>query len=303
MKSHYIPQEKFPMEISPHVWMLGNYFFNLYLVTGHHKSALFESGISGCVDSVIAQLEALGVCPDYLIPSHPHSDHITGLPGLMERFPKARIVMAAGAKEFITHPKAGPLLVKEDSFMSKGLEQMGIVPGRPPLEAIPEIRDGLIVEEHCSLDLGGDIFLDLTKVGGHSPGNLMGFVKKDRTLLCSDSLGFHYPGRGFWPLFFTNAAAYVATLDLIDSLAPRIIGPAHQGHLKATAVSQGIKDARDITLSTIERVKHTPLSDTELTRKLFEQSYRDEFTLYTRENILNCTHLLIKRAREKNSLP
>lgn len=303
MKSHYIPQEKFPMEISPHVRMLGNYFFNLYLVTGHNKSALFESGISGCIDSVIAQLDALGVSPDYLVVSHPHSDHITGLPGLMERFPKARVVMAAGANEFITHPKAGPLLIKEDFFMSKGIEKMGIVPGRPPLDAIPGIRDALVVEESCSLDLGGNIFLDLTKVGGHSPGNLLGFVKTDRTLLCSDSLGFHYPGRGFWPLFFTGAAAYVATIDLIESLAPRVIGPAHQGRLKATAVAQDIKDARDITLSTIERVKHTPLSDTKLTRLMFKESYRDEFTLYTRENILNCTHLLIKRAREEKRLP
>jgi hypothetical protein len=36
---------------------------------------------------------------------------------------------------------------------------------------------------------------------------------------------------------------------------------------------------------------------------MFKESYRDEFTLYTRENILNCTHLLIKRAREETTLP
>ena len=86
MKAHTILQEKFPMEITPHVRMLGNYFFNLFLVTGQHKSALFESGISGGVDGVIAQLNALGISPDYLVPSHPQSDHITGLPGLMAQF-------------------------------------------------------------------------------------------------------------------------------------------------------------------------------------------------------------------------
>ena len=109
MKTHRIHPDKFPMALSPHVKMLGNYFFNLFLVTGSSKSALFESGISGVVDGVIAQLDALGIAPDYLVPSHPHSDHITGLPGLMERYPRARVVMAAGANEFITHPKAGPL--------------------------------------------------------------------------------------------------------------------------------------------------------------------------------------------------
>jgi glyoxylase-like metal-dependent hydrolase (beta-lactamase superfamily II) len=298
MKPHYIPRDQFPMEVSPHVKILGNYFFNLCLVTGPDKSALFESGISGTVDCVIAQLDALGIAPDYLVPSHPHSDHITGLPGLVERFPRARVVMAAGANEFITHPKAGPLLVKEDFFISKGLEKMGITPGRPPLDAIPDIHDALVVENSCSLDLGGGIFLDLTKVGGHSPGNLMGFVKKDRILFASDSLGFHYPGRGFWPLFFTNAKAYISTIDLIQSLDPRIICPAHQGPLVGSAVPKDIQESRAITLSTIRRIKQTPLSHDELTRELFEESYRDEFTLYTKENILNCTHLLIKRAGE-----
>ena len=297
METHYIPQEKFPMEISPHVKMLGNYFFNLFLVTGQNKSALFESGISGITDSVITQLDSLGICPDYLIPSHPHSDHITGLPGLMEQFPRARVVMAPGANEFITHPKAGPLLVKEDFFMSKGLEKMGITPGRPSLETIPIIRDALIVDEE-TLDLGGGIFLDLIKVAGHSPGNLLGHVKKDKTLFCSDSLGFHYPGRGFWPLFFTDANAYLSTIDLILSFDPRIICPAHQGPLKTFAASQGIEAARDITLSTIKRVKQTQLSDGELVREMFEESYKDEFTLYTEKNIQNCTKLLIKRARE-----
>ncbi len=298
MKAHYIPREKFPIQITPHVKMLGNYFFNLFLVTGQNKSALFESGISGVIDSVITQLDGLKISPDYLVPSHPHSDHITGLPGLMERFPQAKIVMAEGANQFITHPKAGSLLVKEDFFMSKSLEKMGITPGRPPLETIPDIQDAQIVEKSTSLDLGGGIFLDLIKVEGHSPGNLMGLVKKDRTLFCSDSLGFHYPGRGFWPLFFTGANAYLSTIDLIQSFDPRIICPAHQGPLISSAASQGIQEASDITYSTIKRVKQTPLSQEQLAREMFEESYKDEFTLYTKENIQNCTQLLIKRARE-----
>ena len=145
MESHYIPGDKFPIQIGPHVKMLGNYFFNLFLVTGQTKSAMFKSGISGGVDCVIAQLDALGISPDYLIPSHPHSDHITGLPGLVKRFPRARVVMAAGANGFVTHPKAGALLIKEDRFMSKSLERVGIMPGRPPLEIIPDIQDALFL--------------------------------------------------------------------------------------------------------------------------------------------------------------
>jgi glyoxylase-like metal-dependent hydrolase (beta-lactamase superfamily II) len=296
MKTHYIPQDKFPMEITPHVKILGNYFFNLFLVTGQNKSALFETGISGVTDSVLSQLEALDISLDYLVPSHPHSDHITGLPGLMERFPGAEVVVGEGTNEFITHPKAGPLLIKEDYFMSKSLEKMGIKPGRPPLEKIPAIPGARAVVDRACLDLGGGIALDLVKVDGHSPGNLMGFVKQDRALFCSDSLGFHFPGRGFWPLFFTNARAYVSAIDLIRSFDPQVLCPAHQGPFGD--VPKAIQDSYDITLSMIQRIKDTKLSDEKLSREMFEKSYKDEFTLYTESNIKNCNHLLIKRARE-----
>jgi len=136
------------------------------------------------------------------------------------------------------------------------------------------------------------------KVAGHSPGNLIGLVKKDKTLFSSDSLGFHYSGRGFCPLFFTSADAYVSTIDLIWSFDPQIICPAHQGPLIASNASQGLQDTRDITLSTIRRIKETSLSDGKLAQEMFNESYRDEFTLYTKENIQNCMQLLIKRARE-----
>ncbi|MCP4114007.1 MAG: MBL fold metallo-hydrolase [Desulfobacteraceae bacterium] len=297
MKDHYIPEDRFPIRLTPHVTLVGNYFFNLFLVTGRTKTALFETGISGCVDEVIRQLEGLEVSVDYLIPSHPHTDHITGLPGLMKRFPRAEILAAAGAKEFINHPKAGPLLVKEDVFMSRGLAGMGISPGRPALEAVPDLQDAQAIETAHGLDLGG-VTLELKTVKGHSPGNLMGFIRKEKILFCSDSLGFHFPGRGFWPLFFTGAKDYLSTLEFIQGFDPDILCPGHQGPLEKTAAKKGILSAIDITLDTIRRIKDTRLSDGDLAREMFEQSYKDEFTLYTQRNIQNCTNLLIKRARE-----
>lgn len=82
MKEHYIPEDKFPIEIDKNIFILGNYFFNLFLIIGSKYSAIFEVGISGIVDTVIRQLEHLDINPDFIISSHPHSDHITGLPGL-----------------------------------------------------------------------------------------------------------------------------------------------------------------------------------------------------------------------------
>ncbi len=184
MNPHYIPQDKFPMVLTPRIRVLGNYFFNLFLVTGSEKSALFETGISGVVDTVIQQLDDLNIEPDYLVVSHPHSDHITGLPGLMERFPNAAVVCAQGAPAFVSHPKAGPALIREDKFMSQGLEKMGITPGRPTLETIPDLGGATSIDSPTCLDLGGGTDLALMPVDGHSPGSF-----REGRQCCS-------PGRG-----------------------------------------------------------------------------------------------------------
>ena len=297
MNPHYIPEDQFPLVLTPRIQVLGNYFFNLFLVVGSEKTALFETGISGMIDTVIQQLDDLKIAPDYLVVSHPHSDHITGLPGLMERFPNAQVVCGHGAQEFVAHPKAGPALVKEDNFISQGLEKMGITPGRATLETIPDLGRATSIDTPTRLDLGGGTELTLIPVEGHSPGNLIARVEQDQALFCSDSLGFHYPGRAFWPLFFTDALAYVNTIGLIEAAAPKILAPAHQGPITVD-VQKSIDRARTTTLKIIQKIRKTRLSDDELIQELFEASYRDEFTLYTRENILNCTRLLLKRARE-----
>ncbi|MCK5350386.1 MAG: MBL fold metallo-hydrolase [Desulfobacula sp.] len=297
MKDHYIPENKFPIEIDRNIFILGNYFFNLFLIIGNRHSALFEVGISAVVDTVINQLELLDIDPDFIISSHPHSDHITGLPGLAQRYPKARIVSAAGAKEFIEHPKAGPLLFKEDIFMSKSLAIHNIKPGRPSLEKIPNLAGSMVVHDKQSIDLGR-ITLDLIKIKGHSPGNLIGVLNEKRILFCSDSLGFHFPGRGYLPLFFTHADSYLSTLDFIKEFNPSIICPAHQGPLSGKAAATGIQESLDITLNTIKNIKLSTLSGETLARDIFKKSYKDEFALYTVDNIKNCAALIVKRAKE-----
>ena len=285
----------YPIRLPSRVTVLGNYYINQFLVQGDKKTALFEAGISGMVDTVIHQLEHLGVVPDYLIVSHPHSDHITGLPGLMERFPAAQVVAGAGAAEFIAHPKAGASMLAEDAFMSKGFADRGIMPGRPPIDTVPDLSTAMTVSDTVELELGG-LDLELFPVEGHSPGNILGRVGD--ILFCSDSLGFHFPGRGFWPLFFTGAREYLNTLERIQAMAPAIVCLGHTNPLTSRAAAAGIQAGLDAARNFIDRVTRTSLTDRELEAQLFTESYRDEFTLYTKENIVGCNRLLIKRARQ-----
>lgn len=41
----YIPEDRFPMQVSPGVQVLGNHCFNLMLIAGKEKSLLLEAGV------------------------------------------------------------------------------------------------------------------------------------------------------------------------------------------------------------------------------------------------------------------
>jgi len=299
MMKYYIKPEEFPVQLKKNIFMLGNYFFNVFLIVGEKQTVLFETGISAVADTIISQIERIGIRPDYIIPAHPHSDHITGLPGLMERFPEATIISAKGAKEFIEHPKAKHLLIEEDKFMHQSLSQRGLHPKRKPLEEIPDLSNSLTVETQKSLNLG-NITIELIKVYGHSPGNLIAFIPELKIVFTSDSIGFHFPGRFFFPLFFTGLNEYLSTIDLIKSFNPIMACPAHQGHIAGNALEHALKETRDATFEITDLIKQGSCSNNDLSEKLFNYCYVDEFTLYTEANIRNCVTLLIKRANEVN---
>ena len=289
--------QHFPRIFSDTLRVVGNYYFNLYLVQGANASALVEAGVSATVDSVIAQLEAVGVEPDYLVLSHPHTDHFTGLAGLAARYPSATVVAGIGAREFVIHPKAAGTMMAEDRFISEQLARRGLKPGRPPVDTIAFPDDYLSVDGSHSIDLGG-IHLDLLQVGGHSPGNLVAYVPEKKYLLVSDSLGFHYPGRGFCPLFFTGYPDYMATLEHLAGLDFDILGPAHQGALEGAAARQAMNRARRAGLDFAAGLS-ADLRDAEtVAGDLFRRYYKDEFGLYSPENIMNCMRLLVRRLRE-----
>lgn len=297
MKNHYIPEDRFPLAINDQVNLLGNYFFNLFLVRGTKKSAIFEVGISAVIDTVIRQIKQLGVTPDFLICSHPHSDHMTGLEGLTAEFPNAQVIVADGAKQFIKHPKAVEMLFAEDVHMSKSLDNLGLKPGREPVARLPELETAFVISTCHTLDLGG-ISIELEVVEGHSPGNLIAKVPEHRILFCSDSLGFHFPGRRFLPLYFTGARSYLDTLKNIETFAPSVICPAHQGPLTGDRALAAIAESIRTTTDLISGISNSMQDDEQIANQIFESHYKDEFAIYSERNIRNCASLLVKRARQ-----
>ncbi len=297
MKENYEISGDFPRELVPGLWVLGNYFFDLYLVKGSQASALIEVGVSAIVDEIVHQLKLLEVRPTFLVMTHPHADHVTGLAGLKEKFPQALVVAGEGAADFLAHPKAGPALVREDRHMSEFLAAHGIQPGRPPVEEPPYLENCIIAKDGDEMDLGG-ITLRFLVAKGHAPGKIVVYIPEIKSLILSDSLGFRFPGRGVFPMFLVSYFDYMATLDRLEKLNPEILGVAHQGPVIGDAVPDAFREAREKAAELRGKIVNDPRDSQKVIQDVFNQFYKDEMTIYTRENIMNCAKLVSKRAKE-----
>lgn len=289
--------DSFPPMLAEGLWALGNYYVALYLVKGERESALIETGVSAVVDEVIRQLDALSVRPGYLVVTHPHADHVTGLAGLKEAFPEARVVAAEGAAEFLAHPKAASALVAEDKHITEFLASVGLTPGRPSATEPPSLEGCLIAADGDKIDLGG-LTLQFVVAGGHSPGKIVVHVPEIRALILSDSIGFRFPGRGVLPLPLTNYDEYMSALDRLQGFDPVILGVAHQGPVTGAEVGRAFDEARERAAGLRREIIEDTRQPEEIAQDLFNRYYRDELLMYTRENILNCASLLVRRARE-----
>jgi glyoxylase-like metal-dependent hydrolase (beta-lactamase superfamily II) len=256
-------------------------------------------GVSATADTIIGQLAMLNIRPDYLIIGHPHVDHINGLPAMREAFPEACVVAGAGAPEFLAHPRTGPSLVHDDHFMTAFLKDKGIVNSRPPLSSGPLLGDDtFIAGEGDVIDLGGPA-LEFLVTKGHSPGNLAVHIPQLHTIMVSDSLGYYLSCQRFFPIYFTGYADYMATIDRLASLRPRIVAPAHQAFFQGgTDVAAAFDLARKEAKAMKKKILAHSGNDDRLIDEIFKEFYRDELLIYSRENIVGCCQLLLRRSRE-----
>ncbi|MBI4963815.1 MAG: MBL fold metallo-hydrolase [Desulfomonile tiedjei] len=289
--------DTFPRLLTDGLWVVGNYYFNSYLVKGEQATALIDVGVSAVVDDVIRQLDSLRIAPTFLVVTHPHTDHVTGLDGLQVRYPQALIVAAEGAADFLAHPKAGEVMALEDLHMADFLASKGLNPGRRPIEEPPSLNNCLIAKDGYEMDLGG-LTLRFISVTGHAPGEIVAHIPEIDALILSDSLGFRYPGRGVFPLFFTNYSDYIASLDRLRNLRAKIVGVAHQGPLSGAQIEKAFEESGREAMRLRDKIRLDSRDDEEVAADVFKEYYKDELMIYTPENIMNCARLLVRRARE-----
>lgn len=288
----------FPLKITENIYILGHHYFHCYLLKGMRSCALAEMGMTAISDTLIGQLKELHASPDYLIVTHPHSDHVSGIIALKEAFPSSQIILGEETKDFIEHPKGAKALFHEDRHVAAEMLKRGFFFSAKPITSAPELTGCQVVGEGDELNLG-EFQIKFIAVSGHSPGNIAVHIPAANMILASDSLGNLYEGNGFFPVFFTGYIDYINTIRRLENINPAILGLAHNGlYLNEADVRRAFRDAVLSAEFAQDRILKDKREDEAVARDIFEYYYHDELAVFSPENILGCCRLLVRRVRE-----
>jgi glyoxylase-like metal-dependent hydrolase (beta-lactamase superfamily II) len=236
-----------------------------YVLTGSALTVLVDTGLASTPEPVLVPaLRALGREPDLVITSHADVDHCGGNAAIRARFPRARLAchradrawiestaaMLAGNYLWYGHYGFGPS-PQDRAFLEAELG------GDTPVD--DELVDGDVV------DLGDGWTLEVLHLPGHTPGHLGLWDPRSRSAIVIDAVldrGIRdRAGTLLIPPRIYDTAAYAATIDRLEALAPRQLLTAHfpvgwDGLLEhsrawdrdvAAAVRSGAGDLRALT--------------------------------------------------------
>ncbi len=153
---------------------------------------------------------ALGQRPlDLLVNTHLHSDHCGGNAALQKRYPLLRTRIPPGMAEFVR------------VWDSHALTYV------PTGQLCPPFRFDSLLVPGSEVELG-DLSWQIHAAAGHDPHSVILFEPRSRLLVSADALWENGFGVVFPELDGANAFDEVSTtLDLIESLAPRLVIPGH----------------------------------------------------------------------------
>jgi glyoxylase-like metal-dependent hydrolase (beta-lactamase superfamily II) len=200
-------------------------FLGCYILRGE-KIALIDVGPSNCVENLLRGLETLSIAPEeigYILATHVHIDHAGGLGHLVERMPRAKIVVHERGRAHVVDPAK----LWEGSKATLG--EVAVKYGE--IAPVPENRI-VVAEEGMEIDLGRGTLLRVLLTPGHASHHLCLIEKRDGFLFAGEAAGISAQGamRPASPPPF-NLDQAVASVDKLIAATPSVLCYGHFGYV------------------------------------------------------------------------
>ena len=239
-----------------------------YVVKGEASTLVVDAGLPTSPRSrLLPLLRDLGAdrSPVVLVLTHPDADHCGGASVLRASLSRLSIVAHVADSRLIGNPDR---TLAERYCAFEALD--GIGPSTDRTDALrarlgaPFALDRLL-EGDAAFDLGDRSAVAL-HVPGHSPGHLAVWLPEERVAIVGDAVmghGIPRVDRGLlYPPMYSPPAAYRATIDRLEALAPALVLCGHEppleGHEALAFLSESRAAAARLEMLVRERLVSGP---------------------------------------------
>lgn len=197
-----------------------------WLIIGSEKTALIDTGMEYCSEHLAENIRTvLGDRPlDYVLLTHSHYDHVSGLPELRNTWPE----LTAAA-----HPHAAKIMSKESAiaFMrTMSAEAYRLYDPEHSVRNYPvsSYHIDLPVQDGSEIDLG-DLKIKVYETPGHTKCCISFYVEQLGLLFPAETCGLPEENDPVTvkPSYLTSYTATIASIRKLQSLKLNALIPAH----------------------------------------------------------------------------
>ena len=209
------------------ITVAGNHFYPGYIIKGRKKRLMIDAGINLMGPAYIASLEKIfgdANALDYVFATHSHFDHLGAIPYLKRKLPSLQ-AGAAGRVATLMKKQSVLDLMTTLSELQRFFFQDTV--GNEDVHIEP-VDFEIHLKEGDRLDLGG-VTCEVYDVPGHTGDSLAFFIPEIRALFAGEAYGIPEGDKDgeVQVEFLSSYEDYVASLEKMIRLQPKLIGMAH----------------------------------------------------------------------------